>query len=62
MEKMAPTDEVVMGVGKFAGLLPDIRWSEYDFDKVFAAGRDEFGDDKKKEVETNIKPAIATAG
>ncbi|KAI3401773.1 hypothetical protein diail_8151 [Diaporthe ilicicola] len=35
----------VDGVWKFAGLNPDIRWSEYDFDKVFADGRDSFGED-----------------
>lgn len=34
----------VDGVWKFAGLCPDIRWTEYDFDKVFATGRDQFGD------------------
>ncbi|KAI2465938.1 scytalone dehydratase [Annulohypoxylon bovei var. microspora] len=35
----------VDGVWKFAGLNPDIRWSEYDFDKVFAGGREEFGEE-----------------
>ena len=39
----------VNGVWKFAGLCPDIRWSEYDFDKVFEAGRSEMGE---KEAET----------
>ncbi|KAL2271950.1 hypothetical protein VTJ83DRAFT_1321 [Remersonia thermophila] len=34
----------VDGVWKFAGLKPDIRWTEYDFDKVFASGRDSFGE------------------
>ncbi|KAF1985580.1 scytalone dehydratase-like protein [Aulographum hederae CBS 113979] len=34
----------VDGVWKFAGLCPYIRWSEYDFDKVFESGRDTFGD------------------
>jgi scytalone dehydratase len=34
------------GVWKFAGLDPNIRWSEYDFDKVFASGRDSFGESK----------------
>ncbi|KKY32157.1 putative scytalone dehydratase [Diaporthe ampelina] len=33
----------VDGVWKFAGLSPDIRWSEYEFEKVFADGRDNFG-------------------
>jgi scytalone dehydratase len=37
----------VDGVWKFAGLCPDIRWNEYDFDKVFADGREEFGDEVK---------------
>jgi len=30
----------VNGEWKFAGLNPDIRWGEFDFDKVFAEGRD----------------------
>ncbi|PKS11817.1 hypothetical protein jhhlp_001110 [Lomentospora prolificans] len=34
----------VNGVWKFAGLCPDIRWSEYDFDKIFAGGRENFGE------------------
>lgn len=36
----------VDGVWKFAGLSPNIRWFEYDFDKVFASGRDSFGESK----------------
>jgi len=35
----------VDGEWKFAGLNPDIRWGEYDFDKVFAEGREELGDE-----------------
>ena len=40
----------VDGEWKFAGLNPDIRWGEYDFDKIFAAGResDDIGADEKK--------------
>ncbi|KAK5957501.1 succinate dehydrogenase flavoprotein subunit [Knufia fluminis] len=40
----------VDGEWKFAGLNPDIRWGEYDFDKIFAAGResDEISKDEKK--------------
>jgi scytalone dehydratase len=30
----------VDGEWKFAGLNPNIRWGEFDFDKVFAEGRD----------------------
>ena len=32
----------VAGRWTFAGLNPDIRWTEYDFDRVFADGRDQF--------------------
>lgn len=39
----------VDGVWKFAGLAPDIRWSEYDFDRVFADGREDFGEAAEKE-------------
>ena len=39
----------VNGVWKFAGLNPDIRWGEYDFDKVFESGRDSFGDSQAAE-------------
>ncbi|ROW12479.1 hypothetical protein VMCG_00844 [Cytospora schulzeri] len=38
--------EKVDGVWRFAGLAPEIRWSEYDFEKVFADGREDFGDEK----------------
>jgi scytalone dehydratase len=37
----------VDGVWKFAGLCPDIRWFEYDFDKIFESGRDSFGEAKQ---------------
>jgi scytalone dehydratase len=40
----------VDGVWKFAGLSPDIRWFEYDFDKVFAEGRDSFGKEEEQEL------------
>ncbi|KAL1892002.1 Scytalone dehydratase [Sporothrix stenoceras] len=45
----------VDGVWKFAGLDPQIRWFEYDFDKVFATGRDQFGTEEATE-----KPAAAS--
>jgi len=38
-------------VWKFAGLNPNIRWSEDDFDKVFASGRDSYGDEVDGEAE-----------
>jgi scytalone dehydratase len=34
----------VNGVWKFAGLAPIIRWSEYDFDKVFENGREVYAE------------------
>lgn len=34
----------VNGAWKFAGLKPHIRWTEYNFDKVFVSGRDKFGE------------------
>ncbi|KAK5698515.1 Scytalone dehydratase [Elasticomyces elasticus] len=40
----------VDGVWKFAGLDPDIRWGEYDFDKVFESGRDELGEEVDKQA------------
>ena len=46
------------GVWKFAGLNPDIRWGEYDFDRVFAGGRDSFGE---TEIDTAEKEKIETA-
>jgi len=40
----------VDGEWKFAGLNPNIRWGEYDFDKIFAAGREseDISKDEKK--------------
>lgn len=32
----------VDGVWKFAGIEPDIRWSEYDHDKIFHEGEEKF--------------------
>ncbi|KAK3055167.1 Scytalone dehydratase [Extremus antarcticus] len=37
----------VNGVWKFAGLCPDIRWGEYEFDKVFESGRDQLGEEEQ---------------
>jgi len=39
----------VDGVWKFAGLCPNIRWTEDDFDKVFEAGRESFGEQQAAE-------------
>ncbi len=45
----------VDGVWKFAGLCPIIRWCEYDFDKVFAGGRDAFGDEEDRAAAAEVK-------
>lgn len=34
----------VGGTWKFAGIQPDIRWSEYDHDKIFEDGEEKFGE------------------
>jgi hypothetical protein len=39
---------------KFAGLNPNIRWGEYDFDKVFEDGREELGDKDKEEEAAKV--------
>ncbi|KAJ4392328.1 Scytalone dehydratase [Gnomoniopsis smithogilvyi] len=53
----------VDGVWKFAGLAPEIRWGEYEFEKIFESGREEFGSEEKKaaaEVEIKeIQQAVA---
>ena len=38
----------VGGVWKFAGLRPDIRFGEFDFDKMFEGGRDELSEKGSK--------------
>lgn len=50
----------VDGVWKFAGLNPDIRWSEYDFERVFESGRSEMGE-KEGERAAGIVPVDAAA-
>ena len=40
----------VDGVWKFAGLCPDIRWGEYDFDRIFEAGREEMGEKQQQQA------------
>jgi len=49
----------VDGVWKFAGLAPEIKWSEFDFDKVFASGREAFGDQEKALEEVAITAGVA---
>ena len=41
----------VEGKWKFAGLAVEIKWGEFDLDKVFASGRDTFGESKEKTLD-----------
>ena len=50
----------VDGSWKFAGLAPEIRWGEFDFDKVFASGRETFGEQEKALHEVAI--AVGASG
>lgn len=52
------------GVWKFAGLNPDIRWGEYDFDKIFEAGREsnEIGSGDKEKAQIAKETAMAAEG
>ena len=40
----------VEGKWKFAGLAVEIKWGEFDLDKVFASGRDTFGESEKEKM------------
>ena len=44
----------VDGTWKFAGLAVEIRWGEFEFDKVFASGEEKFGEVDKEIVGTQI--------
>lgn len=48
----------VEGVWKFAGLCPDIRWGEYDFDRVFESGRAAHGEEEMVEPKTETVHAV----
>lgn len=50
----------VDGVWKFAGLAPEIRWSEYDFEKVFASGKEAYGEkEEEQKIVEEVKKAVA---
>lgn len=52
----------VDGVWKFAGLNPDIRWSEYEFEKVFADGRENFGEEAEEAAPAEVEGKGAVTG
>jgi scytalone dehydratase len=39
---------LVEGEWKFAGVCPQIRWTEYNYDDVFAEGKSQFGEHEEK--------------
>jgi len=47
------------GVWKFAGLAPIIRWGEFDFDSVFASGRETFGDKEKVKEQVAVAAGVS---
>ncbi|KAF2666832.1 Scytalone dehydratase [Microthyrium microscopicum] len=50
------------GVWKFAGLNPDIRWGEYDFDRVFETGRDQYSEEEKAAAHASGVPTELPEG
>jgi scytalone dehydratase len=48
----------VDGEWKFAGLNPEIRWSEFDFDKVFEEGREELGEKNEEKVDEKVEQQV----
>ena len=47
------------GVWKFAGLAPIIRWGEFDFEGVFASGRETFGEQEQIEEQVAIAAGVS---
>lgn len=47
------------GVWKFAGLAPIIRWGEFDFEGVFANGRETFGEQGKMEEQVAVAAGVS---
>ncbi|KAL8711480.1 MAG: hypothetical protein Q9220_004138 [cf. Caloplaca sp. 1 TL-2023] len=48
----------VEGKWKFAGLAPTIRWGEFEWDRVFEGGKEEFGEEEKEKVEMRIVEGV----
>lgn len=48
------------GVWKFAGLAPIIRWGEFDFEGVFASGRETFGDQEKVVEQVAVAAGVSS--
>ncbi|KAI4113603.1 MAG: hypothetical protein LQ338_008150 [Usnochroma carphineum] len=52
----------VDGTWKFAGLAPEIKWGEFDWDRVFANGRDEYGEEKQALQEMRVVEGVSEEG
>lgn len=48
----------VDGTWKFAGLAVEIKWGEFDFDKVFVSGHETYSDEGKALEETQIATGV----
>ena len=48
----------VDGAWRFAGLAVEIRWGEFEFDKVFISGEDKFGKIDKEAIEAQIATGV----
>lgn len=46
------------GVWKFAGLAPEIKWGEFDWDQIFANGREEGGEKKQALQEMRVLQGV----
>ncbi|KAL8935349.1 MAG: hypothetical protein Q9211_004741 [Gyalolechia sp. 1 TL-2023] len=44
---------------KFAGLAPEIKWGECDFDRVFAHGRDKYSKEEQARVEMRVLEGVS---
>lgn len=49
----------VDGAWKFAGLAPEIKWGEFDFDRVFAHGRDTYGEEEQVLEEMRVLEGVS---
>ncbi|KAL8831464.1 MAG: hypothetical protein Q9170_005279 [Blastenia crenularia] len=47
------------GVWKFAGLAPEIKWGEFDWDRVFANGRETFGEKEQALQEMRVLQGVS---
>ncbi|KAL8999742.1 MAG: hypothetical protein Q9188_005812 [Gyalolechia gomerana] len=49
----------VNGIWKFAGLAPEIKWGEFDFDRVFAHGRDTYSEEEQTLAQLRVLEGVS---